>query len=156
MPPASITPRHKAIQYLAMREHSYLELSRKLHQKGYDAIEIDQALSRLVDDDLLSDTRFGEAFVRSRILKGYGPVRICNELKEKGLSGFQVEQSFNANIIDWDEIIERAWLKKYSVSADNTPREKAKQWRFLQYRGFTQAQITALFRRINSLNSSVC
>ena len=153
MPP-SIPPtaRNKAIQYLSMREHSYLELSRKLQQKGYESSEIDRALAKLIDDNLQSDARFGEAFVRSRVAKGLGPVRIRMELREKGLSDYQIEQSFELNSeIDWDELIEITWNKKYAVPAEDAT-QKAKQWRFLQYRGFTQSQISELFRRIACLN----
>lgn len=145
-----ITPRHKAIQYLAMREHSYLELFRKLRQKGYEEAEIDLALAKLIDDKLLSDERFGEAYVRSRVLKGIGPAKIRMELKEKGLNDYQIEQSFCVNNINWDEVIEKAWFKKYSILADDAA-GKARQWRFFQSRGFTQSQISELFRRVNSL-----
>ena len=142
-----------------MREHSYLELFRKLQQKGYEAAEIDLALTKLIEDNLQSDMRFGEAFVRSRVNKGQGPVRIRMELKEKGLNDFEIAQSFNANKeIDWDELIESTWSKKYAVSAadgSDQTKEKAKQWRFLQYRGFTQTQISELFRRIASHATSV-
>ena len=153
-PAARPTARNKAIQYLAMREHSYLELSRKLQQKGYEDAEIDHALSKLIEDNLLSDERFGEAFVRSRVSKGQGPVRIRMELRDKGLNDFQIEQSFQANIeIDWDKVLETTWRKKYTEIAENA-NEKAKQWRFLQYRGFTPTQITQLFRRISSITPS--
>jgi len=148
----SVSVRHKAIQYLAMREHSYLELSRKLLQKGYNAAEIDLALAKLIDDNLLSDARYGEAFVKSRVLKGHGPVKIRMELRDKGLSDAQIELSFCADgEIDWHEVIEKTWGKKYGSPAADVA-EKAKQWRFLQYRGFTQAQISHLFHRISRLN----
>lgn len=143
------TARHKAIDYLARREHSYLELFRKLSQKGYAQSEIEQVLAQLIDDNLLSDSRFAEAFVRSRVAKGYGPARIRMELKEKGLDDCQVDQAFEVNNIDWDSVIESVWLKKYSDSSSFVDIDKNRQWRFLQYRGFTHSQISQLFRRID-------
>ncbi len=159
------TPRNKAIQYLAMREHSYLELFKKLKQKGYESAEIDAALGKLIDDKLLSDARFGEAFVRSRVLKGQGPVRIRMELREKGLNETQITYSFSVNSgINWDELLEHVFLKKYPPNSESeadagffgevlggvSVAQKAKQWRFLQYRGFSQTQIGDLFRRLAS------
>jgi len=146
--PTAPTARNKAIQYLANREHSYLELSRKLQNKEYSPDEIEQALNRLVDDNLLSDIRFGEAYVRSKVNQGQGPVRIHQQLLAKGLLNDQIEHSFTVNDIDWDSIIERVWLKKFTESKDVSITEKSKQWRFLQYRGFTPTQITSFFNRI--------
>ncbi len=142
------TARHKAIDYLARREHSYLELFRKLLQKGYAQSEVEQALAELIDDNLLSDSRFAEAFVRSRVAKGHGPARIRMELKEKGLDDCQIDQALEVNNIDWDSVIESVWLKKYSDSSSFVEIDKNRQWRFLQYRGFTHSQISQLFRQI--------
>jgi len=158
------TARNKAIQYLAMREHSYLELVDKLKSKGFGNTEIDAALGELVEEKLLSDARFGEAFVRSKAFKGQGPVRIRMALRERGLDDAQIDSAFAANSdIDWDALVVQVFFKKFlpnagpdlegnsaslvSVWSDDMA-SKSKQWRFLQYRGFTQSQISRLFHRL--------
>jgi len=147
--------RNKAIQYLAMREHSYLELFRKLTQKGYEDSEVVAALDKLIEDALLSDERYGEAFVRSRVSKGYGPLRIQMELRDKGLDEYQIERSLTSEIIDWINVLEGVWFKKYSLPLDESAAERARQWRFLQYRGFTPSQINALYRRLSEQSPTV-
>lgn len=142
---------HKAIQYLAIREHSELELRHKLADKEYSEAEIQAVLTRLIQENLLSNQRFGEAFVRAKTKKGYGYIRISYDLKAKGLTPSQIEQSFEENAIDWDDLIEQVWSKKYSSvnnSFEINPKEKMKQWRFLQYRGFSASQISSLFHRM--------
>jgi len=142
------------MQYLAAREHSYLELYQKLSQKDFTRAEIEQALAGLIDDNLLSDLRFGEAFVRSRVGKGQGPVRIRQELKAKGLEDAQIDLAFKANDVDWEKVLETTWSKKFSYMDNGDAALKLKQWRFLQYRGFTQSQISQFFRLKSRLMAS--
>ena len=82
--PAAI--RRSAMDLLARREHSYSELLRKLRQRGAatDAAEIE--LDRLVEDGLLSDARFCEAYLYARSQRGYGgcEVRGGGRLREVG------------------------------------------------------------------------
>ena len=70
---------------LARREHSGAELRVKLAAKGFPADIINDALSDLYRSGWLSDERFVEAFLRVRSERGYGPVRIRAELKERGI-----------------------------------------------------------------------
>ncbi len=77
--------RDAASRMLAMREHSVSELERKLRQKGFTSDVVAPLMASLREDGLVSDDRFAEMFVRSRCNKGYGPLRIANELREKGV-----------------------------------------------------------------------
>lgn len=73
------------LRALAGREHSMLELRRKLFQKGHDAAVIDAVLARLADDGSLSEERFVESFVRSRLSRGDGPIKIRLGLSQRGI-----------------------------------------------------------------------
>src|SRR5690606_2652334 len=77
--------RETAIGLLARREHSRRELKRKLGAKGHPSDLIDQVLEQLAREGLQSDQRFAEAYLHSRIQKGYGPVRLLHELAERGV-----------------------------------------------------------------------
>ncbi|VAW48835.1 Regulatory protein RecX, partial [hydrothermal vent metagenome] len=77
--------RRVAIDLLSRREHSSFELARKLAIRSFDALEIDEVLVKLRDEGLQSDVRFTEAYVYFRIQKGYGPIRIQADLKQRGI-----------------------------------------------------------------------
>lgn len=65
-----------ALDYLSRREHATHELSQKLLLKGYEAADVSVALACLTDQNLLSDSRFTEAFINHRIRRGSGPLKI--------------------------------------------------------------------------------
>jgi regulatory protein len=106
---------------------------------------VQQVLAACVEQGLLSDERFAEALVRSRRRRGYGPVRIRRELQEKGLPEEAVARWVDARSGDWLAEIERVRRRKFGPAAPRDLKERARQARFLQSRGFTYEQIrTAL------------
>ena len=86
MSQSGITARLAAMNLLAYREHSRAELVAKLIGRSFDVSEIDAALDILENEHLLSDERFAQAYVRMRSRKGFGPIRIRQELQERGIS----------------------------------------------------------------------
>lgn len=132
---------------LARREHSSQELRRKLGFKGFDDAEVDEALAGLRQDRLQSDQRFIEALVRSRINKGCGPLRIQAELREHGIAEERIAQAVDANAEEWRERIEEVRRKRFGAARPGDMSERARQMRFLQYRGFTTEQIRSAMRR---------
>ena len=75
--------RKKAMDYLSRREHSRYELYQKLSKHNFERVLINEQLERLVNENLLSDQRYVEAFVHSRKRNGKGPVKISAELLER-------------------------------------------------------------------------
>ena len=131
-----------AMNLLTYREYSRYELTEKLASKFDHSPLINQVVSHLVDDNLQSDARFAEAFIRSRVARGQGEIRIRMELRERGIEEALVNQTIDECDIDWfalaRDTVENKYMDRYV--ADN--REKAKRMRFLQYRGFTYEQIS--------------
>ena len=82
-----------ATNMLSRREHSVLELARKLENKDFPDEVIDRVINELINARLLSNERYAESYVRMRSGKGYGPARICLELKERGIDKLMVERS---------------------------------------------------------------
>jgi len=80
--------------FLARREHSRQELFQKMQVKGYCPKHINSNLDDFIDRDWLSDSRYAEMLLRSRILKNHGPVKIKMELKQKGVSELIIQQCF--------------------------------------------------------------
>jgi regulatory protein len=135
--------KQQALNFLARREHASLELRRKLLSKGFDVQLIDQVLTQLQESKILSDERFLESFVRSRINKGQGPLRIQQELQQRGLAGEPIVEKLDMLSVEWVERAQQVRQKRFGQSLPHNTRDKVKQMRFLQYRGFTNTQIKA-------------
>lgn len=141
-----VAVRRAAMDLLARREHGRVELTRKLRQRGAPQELIDGALDHLVEEGLLSEARYLESFVASRGRAGYGPARIREELAQRGLPRPDIERALGEAGIDWGEQMRELWLRKFSGQLPADMREKARQARFLAYRGFSQEQIGRLLR----------
>lgn len=133
-----------AVRMLARREHSAFELRRKLKQKAFDDADIEDALEHLHQDGLQSDSRFAEAYVHMRIGKGYGPLRIALELKERGVAESDYGHCLYDTEHDWAAVLKTAYQKKYGSTDYDDYRDKAKRIRYLQYRGFALEMIFEL------------
>lgn len=139
--------RRRALLLLARREHSRFELRRKLQEKGFDLAEINSVINDLAEAGLQSDERFTEAYVKMRIDRGYGPLRIQAELHERGVASELIER-FVVNDADfWQGFVQKVRLKKFGAKMPNDFAEQAKQMRYLQYKGFDFAQIQKAFSR---------
>ena len=108
-----------ALAALARREHSCLELRRKLSAKGFRKAVIEGELQRLTDERLQDDGRYAEAYIRYRAGSGYGPVKIRVELKQRGIDEGLAGRSFAQVDIDWQERIGTAWEKNSESSLLN-------------------------------------
>lgn len=129
---------------LARREHGRAELTRKLRQRGASPEMIEHELDRLANEGLLSESRYLESYINSRARSGYGPSRIREELTQRGLSRGDVEQALREADIDWQAQLADVWQRKFSGQLPGDPRERAKQIRFLVYRGFSMERVGRL------------
>jgi len=143
MPDAAIEARKKAMDLLARREHARAELEQKLASAGFDAEVAEEAVQRLVDEGLQSDRRFVESFVQSRIRQGKGPVRIHADLGQRGIAAGLVDEILQQAGEDWYALAREVRAKKFGPSPPAEFRDKARQMRFLQYRGFEPDQVQA-------------
>jgi regulatory protein len=100
-----------------------------------------EVVQRLEAERLLSDDRFLESLIRARRRRGYGPLRIQQELKEKGVATEAIERFLDVTGRDWLDDIRRVQRKKFGARFPSSFAERARQARFLQYRGFTPEQI---------------
>lgn len=139
------TASEQAVSYLARREHSALELRRKLEKAGFDPADIEHVLSQLQQADLQSDERFSESYVRSRINRGYGKTRIRMELQERGVADELITDSLQQAEVDWFALAAEVRSKRFGEQDPEDFKSRAKQLRFLQYRGFSHDEITESF-----------
>jgi regulatory protein len=136
-----VEARKKAMDLLARREHGAAELARKLEKSGFDADIAADAIHQLSAEGLQSDRRFIEGFVQSRINQGKGPVRIHAELAERNLSAGLIDAVLEEAGQDWYALARETRSKKFGAGHPADFSEKARQMRFLQYRGFEPDQI---------------
>ncbi len=138
-----VEARKKAMDYLARREHSHDELCRKLEKAGFETNVTLDVIEQLQKDGLQSDRRFAEAFVQSRISQGKGPTRIRADLSQRGIRGSMIHETLGDAEQDWFALARETRQKKFGADAPVDFKEKARQMRFLQYRGFEPDQIQA-------------
>lgn len=129
--------RNTALNLLSRREHTRLELSRKLKAKKFSSGEIDELLSLLKSEGLQSDARYTENYVYSRRKRGFGPMKIKLELQERGISTNLINAHVDAGSQAWLDTARREYVKKFGDQTTESLREKTKRVRFLQSRGFT-------------------
>ncbi|GAB6043151.1 regulatory protein RecX [Endothiovibrio diazotrophicus] len=135
--------RAAAIRLLARREHSVIELVRKLRAKGYPENLVHDAVEALDEEGLVSDHRFTESFIHGRFSRGSGPAKIGAELARKGVGDEVVGELLDARDAQWNELAREVRRKRFGDPPPKEYRERARQMRFLQGRGFTAEQIRA-------------
>lgn len=138
------SPRDIAIGLLARREYSRAELAQRLRKKAFDEAAINDCLDTLIEQGLQSDARFAAVFVRSRILRGQGTIRIKGELRQRGIDQETLSAAFEAveesENVDWFELARETLARRFE-SPGETPKERARRERFLANRGFDFEQI---------------
>lgn len=138
--------RTKALDLLARREHSALELKRKLLSRGYELDKIEIAIASLQRDGLQSDERFVECYARTRSTHGFGPQRIKAELNQRGITDELIQSYIDENAEIWLKSLQQVCEKKFGTKRSNDINIYVKQINFLKYRGFTNQQIKMITR----------
>jgi regulatory protein len=115
-----------------------------MRKKGCAEAIAAEVVRQLEAERLLSDDRFMESLIQARRNRGYGPLRIQKELQEKGVAPEAIADWLDATSRDWIDDIRRVQRKKFGAHLPRNYTERARQARFLQYRGFTYDQIQQL------------
>lgn len=130
---------------LGRREFSCKQLTTRLVTKGCAVDVATDVVAELAAQNLVSDERLIESVLRVRMAKGAGPLRIRQELKEKGISDSLISKWLDVNHWQWAEVINRVRQKKFGGESPKTQQQRGKQTRFLLSRGFTYDQIRQSF-----------
>ena len=126
------------VRYLAAREHSRYELTQKLAKKTENPALIDSLLDDFERRGLLSDERFTEQYVHMRTRRGYGPLRIRDELRQRGVDQSLIDDWIDINGSEWRAHISEVAAHKFGLERAIETKDQAKRARFLQYRGFPE------------------
>ena len=137
------TVRTAALALLAGRDFGRSELAERLTRKGYPKAHVELVLAELVADKSLSEERFVGQFVSQHASRGQGPMRIRMQLRERGVEATAIDEALDTAAADWIESARDARRRRFGAEPPADWRERAKQARFLQYRGFSSDQIRA-------------
>ncbi|MBY6187056.1 recombination regulator RecX [Marinobacter hydrocarbonoclasticus] len=130
-----------AVGLLSRRDHSREELKQKLRSRGFVVSDIEKAIARVDDWGYLNDARFAESFVRYRSARGLGPIRLANELRERGVATDLIRKTLGEAEQDWFELCADLCQRKFGASPPTDFKARAKVQRYLAYRGFDMEQI---------------
>ena len=128
--------RSAAIALLARRDYSSGELRNRLERKGFDPAVVQGTIEELMGERALDDERYAANYVGYRAGRGEGPERIAAHLRGLGLAAELVEAAVAAGP-DWRVLAHEVRLRKFGPGPPADWTEKARQARFLQYRGFS-------------------
>ena len=139
---------------LAKREHSAAELQAKLRARGFSHRAVNEVICQLCEEELLSDTRFAEAYVRSRVAKGYGPAAIHQALRVRGVSEDVIAACLDDHRAEWGFRLRSLKNKRFGPDAPSCDAEQARQVRFLCRRGFTMKQVCKALKGVRERTGS--
>ena len=134
----------RALRFLSMREHSRLELGRKLSKYAEEGDDVNALLDFLEKNNWLSQERFSESLIHRRAAR-FGNSRIVAELQSHGVGG-EALQELKAGLNDSETARAcEVWQRKFGTVATD-PAERNKQTRFLMQRGFSQQAVRAALK----------
>lgn len=134
--------RAAAIALLARRDFASRELSERLIERGFEAAMAASVVTELLGEGVLDDGRYAQNYVTYRAGRGQGPVRIAAELRRRGLAAELIEAAL-ATGPDWRALARKVCRAKFGSQPATSWAERARQARFLQYRGFSSDHIRA-------------
>lgn len=142
-----------AVFMLSRRDYATVELKRRLERKIWesgkdsptDEAFLPQVIESLLESQYLDDNRTIYTFFNSYLNKSYGPLRIRQELRAKGFPSEIIDRILEETETDWYELCKEVKEKKFGNSKPKDFKEKGKQIRYLQYRGFTSEYMRELF-----------
>lgn len=141
----------RALRLLARREHSREELKRKLAVHVGEGEDIEALLDELVKRGWLSDVRFAEQSIRAKARR-FGPLKLAQQLRAKGVDEETIARGFRAAAAEGVSSMESVWQSRFHA-APADERERARQVRFLQGRGFALDDVLHFLRTVSHRDS---
>ncbi len=129
-----------AVALLARRDYSSTGLRQRLLAQGFEAATVQQVLQELIERRYLDDERYAAQYVSYHAARGHGPRRIDRDLATEGLDQELIASAL-ATIEDWSALARELRIRRFGLAAPASWQDKARQARFLLYRGFSNDHI---------------
>ena len=144
MPAPPLSLKARALRFLSMREHSRLELSRKLARHAEEGDDVEALLDFLEKNNWLSQERFAESLIHRKASR-YGNSRVMAELQSHGVNGEALAE-LKSNLAESETArAVEVWQRKFGRVAQDAA-ERSKQMRFLMARGFSSSAVRAALK----------
>ncbi|MBY5923720.1 MULTISPECIES: regulatory protein RecX [unclassified Halomonas] len=152
-----MSPREQAVELLARREYGRQELATRLLSRGHEHDEVEALLDELAEQGLQSDRRFAESFLRGRVLRGQGPVKMLAELGQRGvdreLARDALREIEQEESVDWYQLATEALERRFGRGPASDPKERARRERFLAGRGFDFDHVREALRAMSQADT---
>lgn len=134
--------RRKALNWLGKQEYNLAKFRRKLQQQQASEEQIASLIDEFCQANWLSESRYSQGFVRARVNKGQGRLKIIHD----GHSVHQIElsaleEALDQQQVDWLALAVQTYQKRYGTEPITDFKQQAKRMRYMQYQGFTLEQI---------------
>jgi regulatory protein len=132
-----------ALRLLNRRDYCAAELTARLVERGAGPQVAAEVVAGLGRERMVDDARYAENFVAWHSGRGQGPLRIAHELKELGVAAALVEEAVDASSAEWRARCAKVRRRRFGDEPPTEWKERGRQARFLQYRGFSADQVRA-------------
>jgi regulatory protein len=145
----------KAKHYCAYQERSHYEVKEKLYSFGLYKQEVEELLSRLIEEDYLNEERFAIQFAGGKFrMKQWGRIKIKYELKQKYISEYCIKKALKEiNESDYTKTLQKLAAKKWTSikgRGENKYTRIAKTTEYLLQKGYESALITAALQELKA------
>jgi len=131
-----------AVALLARRDFCSSELQSSLTAQGFESATVAGVIAELSERGFLNDGRYAQHYVSQHAERGQGPLRIRRELEQLGLDAALIQEALESSE-DWARRAREVRIRRFGLPLPASWPQKAKQARFLQYRGFSNDHIRA-------------
>ncbi len=139
--------------YCAYQERSHSEVKQKLYGFGLYKNEVEELLSKAIEEDYLNEERFAEQFAGGKFrMKHWGKIKIVYELRQKGVSSYNINKALKA-IPDADynhalqQLAESKWQQ---LKGEHYITKQAKATSYLLQKGYEAALVQQVLKQIKN------
>ena len=141
----------KAKHFCAYQERSHFEIREKLYGFGLRKDDVEQLLSKLIEENYLNEERYARQFAGGKFrMKQWGKIKIAYELKQKRVSPFNINKALQEiSQEDYLRTLRKLVLQKWkSLKNEQYINRQVKTKKYLLQKGFEpgliQVEIAAL------------
>ncbi|MDQ2752728.1 MAG: RecX family transcriptional regulator [Bacteroidota bacterium] len=147
----------KIKHYCAYQERSHSEVKQKLYDFGLFKSEVEELLSKAIEEDYLNEERFAELFAGGKFrMKSWGKIKIAYELRKKGVSSYNINKALKA-IPDADysftlqKLAENKWQQ---LKGEHYINKHAKAMSYLLQKGYEPALAQQIIKQLRSADQT--